>query len=84
MATNDEFSELRERIGRLGLGDQLYLFELVLGDNRRGYEETRAEMLQQVEALREHERQRDGAPARLERGIASDIEMSALTSGRPG
>ena len=61
MATTDELSDLRERIGHLGLGDQMYLFELVLGDNRQRYEQAKADMLQQLEALREHERQRDNS-----------------------
>ena len=63
MATTDELTDLRERIGRLGLGEQMYLFELVLGDNRRRYEQAKVEMVQQLEALREHERQRDSATA---------------------
>ncbi len=61
MADENELRELRERIGRLPLGHQMYLFELVLGDYRRRYEEAKAEMLQQVETLRELERQRGSA-----------------------
>ena len=54
MTAENEPRELRERIGRLSLAHQLYLFEVALGDYRRKCDEARAKMLQQVEVLREH------------------------------
>ncbi len=59
MTDESELNELRERIGKLRLGDQLHLFELVLGDDRRKYEDMRAELLkQQREILANEELQR--------------------------
>jgi hypothetical protein len=61
MADENELRELRERISRLRLSDQLYLFELVLSDYRRKCDEAAVEFRQQIEVLREHERQRETA-----------------------
>jgi hypothetical protein len=39
MADEKELSDLRERIGRLGTRDQVWLLEMVLADNRRRWDE---------------------------------------------
>ena len=36
---DDELNELKERITRLGLGDQLHLFAMVFADYRRRWDE---------------------------------------------
>jgi hypothetical protein len=56
MNDEHELQDLRKRIGRLPLGYQLSLFELVIGDYRRKCAEARVESLQPIEVLREHER----------------------------
>jgi hypothetical protein len=66
MADEKELHELSERIGRLELGDQFRLLELILSGYRRRWEERVAEearatveLLQEIEVLRELERQRE-------------------------
>lgn len=65
MATNDELNDLRERIGRLSTGEQAWLLEAVLADNRRrcddedaAREAAIAESLEHERVLRELDRQR--------------------------
>lgn len=54
----NELDELKERIVKLRLNDQLYLIEMVLAEHRRKWDEATSEMLRQIETLRELERQR--------------------------
>jgi hypothetical protein len=58
MSEDNELRELRERIGRLPFGQQLYLFETALADNRRHYAEVQAQTLAADAAFREAERRR--------------------------
>lgn len=67
MADETELNELRERIGKLRLGDQLHLFELVLGDYRRKCEEATADMLAKQTAFL--------ADERLRRAVATPFEF---------
>ena len=53
MADETELNELRERVGKLRLDQQLHLFELLLGDYRRKCDEARAENLAADAAQRE-------------------------------
>lgn len=54
MTNETELHDLRQRIGRLGLGEQLHLFELILGDYRRKDAEMRAEVqAQNLAAIQE-------------------------------
>jgi hypothetical protein len=57
MADENELRELCERIARLSDRDQTRLLEMVLVENRRQYEELRAEALAADAALRELEKQ---------------------------
>jgi hypothetical protein len=66
MANENELNELRERIGRLPLGDQFRLLEWILGDHRRRCDEAEAahkaavvELFASIEAQREQDRQRE-------------------------
>lgn len=52
MATESELNELRERIGKLPFGEQLYLFEQLLADHRRQCDEARANVRAELDALR--------------------------------
>ena len=63
MATNDELNELRERIGRLGTGDQVWLLETVLADNRRRWEEEVVRQRAATIAFLEREKQHNAATA---------------------
>jgi hypothetical protein len=58
VADEKELRELEERIDKLKLHEQLYLFERILTKYRRTREEVLAENLRQDAALRERERQR--------------------------
>jgi len=66
MGNENELSELRERIGRLSGGEQAWLLEAVLADNRRRWDEAIArqqaavaELLTEIEVQRELDRQRE-------------------------
>jgi hypothetical protein len=52
MAREDELNELRERIGKLGFDEQLFLFEQLLGEHRRRCDEARAYVRAELDALR--------------------------------
>lgn len=53
MADEAELNELRERVGKLRLDQQLHLFELLLGDYRRKCDEARSTVRAELDALRE-------------------------------
>jgi hypothetical protein len=66
MANENELNELRERIGRLSGGEQVWLLEAALADNRRRWAEevarqkaAVAEFVAEIEAQRELDRQRE-------------------------
>ncbi|HEY1191400.1 MAG TPA: hypothetical protein VGE74_27445 [Gemmata sp.] len=52
MADETELAELRARIGKLRFDEQLYLFELLLGDYRRRCDEARAAVRAELDAQR--------------------------------
>jgi hypothetical protein len=68
MADEKELRELCERIGRLGGRDQTRLLEMVLAENRRKCEEAETNLLREVEAQREGERQRLAAEGKRAAG----------------
>lgn len=55
MTDGEELNELCERIGRLGGRDQARLFEMVLAENRRRWDEEVARQQAAVAALLEFE-----------------------------
>jgi hypothetical protein len=60
MANENELNDLRERIGRLSGGEQVWLLEAVLADNRRRWSEEVARQQAAVAELLEWEkRQRE-------------------------
>ena len=64
MGNENELSELRERIGRLSGGEQAWLLEAVLADNRRRWDEEIARQQAAVAELLEWEkRQRESIPS---------------------
>ncbi|MDY3550965.1 hypothetical protein R5W24_000034 [Gemmata sp. JC717] len=60
MTDEAELNELRERIGRLRISEQLHLFELLLGDYRRKCDEARVTVRAELDALRAQESSREG------------------------
>ena len=57
----EELNELKDRVARLPLGDQLYLFELVLGEYRRQVEAIRTSAAAQIEVHWEAEQKHQSA-----------------------
>jgi hypothetical protein len=62
MADENELRELRERISRLRLSDQLYLFELVLSDYRAACAFDEEAGKRELAAMEEWHKQRRAAP----------------------